>query len=105
MDVKCPDSGMATANLPENLALLRERSARQCSDEIKFVLSSSEDFHWARAMVTQERLDHFAPVLFSPVRPLLEPSALARLLLEHRLNVRLQLQLHTLLWPDRSRGV
>jgi len=105
MDVKCPDSGMAAANLPENIALLRERGARQCSDEIKFVLSSGDDFHWARTMVTQERLDHFIPVLFSPVRPLLEPSTLARLLLDHRLNVRLQLQLHTLLWPDRTRGV
>ncbi|MBM9535784.1 radical SAM protein [Desulfobulbus alkaliphilus] len=105
MDIKCPGSGMASAILPENLILLRERCARGCSDEIKFVLSSRDDFQWARAMVLRERLDLVAPVLFSPVQPGLEPATLAQLLLDHRLNVRLQLQLHTLLWPERSRGV
>ncbi len=105
MDVKCPGSGMASANLLGNLALLRERRARQCTDEIKFVLSSRDDFHWAHAMVLRERLDHVAPVLFSPVRPGLDPATLAQLLLDHRINVRLQLQLHTLLWPGQSRGV
>jgi 7-carboxy-7-deazaguanine synthase len=105
MDVKCPGSGMTAANLPENLVLLRERRNRQCSDEIKFVLCSRDDFHWARAMVLQERLDHVVPVLFSPVRPALEPTTLAQLLLDHRLNVRLQLQLHTMLWPGQNRGV
>ena len=105
MDIKCPDSGMAARNLPENIDLLRERSRRQCRDEIKFVLSSLADFHWARALVEREQLDQWLPVLFSPVRPLLDPQTLAQLLLEHRLKVRLQLQLHTLLWPDRTRGV
>lgn len=105
MDIKCPDSGMAARNLPENIDLLRERSRRQCRDEIKFVLSSLADFHWARALVERERLDQWLPVLFSPVRPLLDPQTLAQLLLEHRLKVRLQLQLHTLLWPGQTRGV
>ena len=105
MDIKCPDSGMASRNLPKNIAFLRERSQRQCRDEIKFVLSSIADFHWARELVNRERLDRLVPVLFSPVRPLLDPATLAHLLLEHRLNVRLQLQLHTLLWPDQTRGV
>ena len=105
MDVKCPDSGMAAHNLPENLVLLRERSLRGCQDEIKLVLSSEADFHWARKMVEENRLPPAVPVLFSPVRPLLDPAALARLILAYRLPVRLQLQLHTLLWPDRSRGV
>ena len=105
MDIKCPDSGMAAHNLPENLILLRERSQRGCQDEIKLVLSSEADFHWARQMVEENRLPSAVPVLFSPVRPLLDPAALARLILEYRLPVRLQLQLHTLLWPDRARGV
>jgi 7-carboxy-7-deazaguanine synthase len=105
MDIKCPDSGMAAHNLPENITLLKERSQRQCRDEIKFVLSSIEDFHWARTLVEKERLDQAVPVLFSPVRPLLDPQTLAQLVLDHRLNVRLQLQLHTLLWPDQTRGV
>ena len=105
MDIKCPGSGMASHNLADNLDLLRERARRQCRDEIKFVLSSVDDFHWARQVVERERLDHLLPVLFSPVRPLLDPTHLAQLLLDHRLNVRLQLQLHSLLWPDRTRGV
>ena len=105
MDVKCPDSGMASHNLGENIDLLRQRRARGCTDEIKFVLGSPEDFHWARAMVAEQELTRIAPVLFSPVRPLLNPAKLAGLLLDHRLDVRLQLQLHTLLWPDQTRGV
>ena len=105
MDIKCPDSGMAAHNLPDNYALLRERSQRGCRDEIKFVLSSEADFHWARAMMEREQLTDSIPVLFSPVQPRLTPATLAQLLLNHRLPVRLQLQLHTLLWPDRTRGV
>ena len=105
MDIKCPDSGMAAHNLPENINRLKERNRRQCRDEIKFVLSSEGDFHWARQLVEREQLDRLVPVLFSPVRPLLEPQRLAQLILEHRLNIRLQLQLHTLLWPEQTRGV
>jgi 7-carboxy-7-deazaguanine synthase len=105
MDIKCPDSGMAERNLPANLDQLRERNQRGCQDELKFVLSSEADFHWARRMVEQKRLAGTFPVLFSPVRPLLDPTTLAQLLLTHRLPVRLQLQLHTLLWPNQARGV
>lgn len=105
MDIKCPGSGMATHNLPENRALLMQRSRKGCRDEIKFVLSSTDDFHWARTMVTQEQLSNSVPVLFSPVHVLFDPVTLAQLLLEHRLPVRLQLQLHTLLWPNQTRGV
>ncbi len=105
MDVKCPDSGMADRNLNDNLPFLRRRQRRGCRDEIKFVLSSEADFHWARRLVEQEDLTATVPVLFSPVRPLLAPTDLAGLLLASRLPVRMQLQLHTLLWPDRDRGV
>lgn len=105
MDIKCPDSGMAAHNLPENIDILRQRSRQQGNDEIKFVLSSIADFHWARELVAREGLDQWLPVLFAPVRPLLTPQDLAQLLLDHRLKVRLQLQLHTLLWPDQTRGV
>jgi len=104
MDIKCPGSDMAGHNLPENLGILRERQQRGCRDEIKFVLSSTADFHWAREALAQTGLATALPVLFSPVRPLLDPAALAALLLEYRLPVRLQLQLHTLLWPEKTRG-
>lgn len=105
MDIKCPDSGMAAHNLIENLDVLRERQRRGCGDEIKFVLSSVADFHFARDMVLRHRLEQLLPVLFSPVHGGLQPAQLAELLLQNRLNVRLQLQLHTLLWPGQRRGV
>jgi 7-carboxy-7-deazaguanine synthase len=105
MDIKCPDSGMAEHNLAENLDVLRERERRGCRDEVKFVLSSVDDFHFARDMVIRHQFDRLLPVLFSPVKGALDPAALADLLLKHHLNVRLQMQLHTLLWPDRNRGV
>lgn len=105
LDVKCPDSGMAERNLPANLDCLRARRLRGATDEIKFVLSSEADFHWARELVLRHRLERNATVLFSPVRPQFDPARLAELLLAHRMNVRLQLQLHTLLWPGCGRGV
>jgi 7-carboxy-7-deazaguanine synthase len=105
MDIKCPDSGMAEHNLGENLEVLRERQRRGCRDEVKFVLSSVNDFHFARDMVIRHHLDRLLPVLFSPVKGALDPTVLADLLLKDHLNVRLQMQLHTLLWPDRNRGV
>lgn len=105
MDVKCPGSGMAYCHLPENIDLLRQRRQRHCQDEIKFVLSSAEDFAWAKHMLEQERLTEAAAVLFSPVTTQFPPPQLAELILRHRLPVRLQLQLHTLLWPDQNRGV
>lgn len=105
MDVKCPDSGMADHHLPGNFELIRQRSQRGCRDEIKFVLNSAEDFEWARNIVENEQLTEFVPVLFSPVAAKLAPPALAGLILRHQLPVRLQLQLHTLLWPGQSRGV
>lgn len=106
MDVKCPDSGMAAHNLPENFDLLAERRGRGCHDEIKFVLSSKADFQCACDVVRLHQLDQHSPVLFSPVREKLAPADLAELLLkEPGLHVRLQLQLHTLLWPEVKRGV
>lgn len=105
MDVKCPDSGMAAHHLADNIEVLRERQRRGCHDELKFVLSSETDFHFARDMVLSQRLDTLLPVLFSPVRDCIDAVQLAQLLLDHRLNVRLQLQLHSLLWPGQMRGV
>ena len=106
-------SWMSSARIPAWPPTTWRRTSTCCGsegrvaarDEIKFVLSSPEDFHWARAMVAEQELTRITPVLFSPVRPLLDPAILARLLLDHRLDVRLQLQLHTLLWPDQTRGV
>lgn len=105
MDVKCPDSGMAQHHLADNFTVLGERARRGCRDEVKFVLSSEVDFHFARDLVGRHRLDSLLPVLFSPVRNRLAATMLAELLLQYPLNVRLQLQLHSLLWPGQLRGV
>lgn len=105
LDVKCPDSGMHERMDWQNIALLADRNREGVRDEIKFVLSSVRDFEWARAVIGRYELDRLVPLLFSPVLESLAATTLAGLILRHRLPVRLQLQLHRLLWPDRDRGV
>ena len=99
LDVKTPGSGMEERNRPGNLALLRP------TDELKFVLVDRTDYEWSRELVRRERLAERCTVLFSPVRERLDPAELAKWILDDGLPVRLQLQLHRLLWPDRDRGV
>ncbi len=99
MDVKCPGSGESGATLPANLAQLRP------ADEVKFVLSDRADFDWAVAYVREHGLAGGPHVLFAPVCGRLAPHDLAEWILESGLEVRLQLQLHKIIWPDRDRGV
>lgn len=96
LDWKTPASGHPDSFRQDNLARLR------AGDELKFVICDRADFDWA-----VERLPAVpapVPVLFSPVPPL-PPSELAEWILAARVNVRLQLQLHKILWPapDRPR--
>ncbi len=105
MDIKCPGSGMAGHNLAANIDLLAKRCRQGGRDEIKFVISSEEDFAWAAGLTEDRGLTGWCPVLFSPVRDRMDPGRLAGLILERQLRVRLQLQLHTLLWPEAARGV
>lgn len=106
LDVKCPASGMADSWLPENLEAIRSRQAiRADSTEIKFVISDLEDYHFAVDFVRRHGLTEIAPVLFSPVRGRMSSQVLAEAILTDRLPVRLQLQLHTLIWPEISRGI
>lgn len=105
LDIKCPASGMMAHFDRQNLVSLKTRKDRGCRDEIKFVLSSEKDFFWAASMVREHDLTQLSPVLFSPVQTLLKPEHLARLILDHQLPVRLQLQMHTILWPDIKRGI
>jgi 7-carboxy-7-deazaguanine synthase len=99
LDLKCPGSGMEPRNRWENLAVLKP------TDEIKFVLSDRRDYEWARETVRERGLDRLATVLLSPVFEVLSPRALSAWILEDGLNVRLQLQLHKLIWPSNQRGV
>ncbi len=69
------------------------------------MLVDRADYEWSRALVRRERLAERCTVLFSPVQGKLTPAELAKWILDDALPVRLQLQLHRVLWPDRDRGV
>jgi len=94
MDLKTPDSGEAAKNRWSNLDELG------ANDQIKFVICSRGDYEWARAQVRDRGLAAVCAVLFSPVWGQIEPRELAEWILADRLPVRLQLQLHKLLWGD-----
>jgi 7-carboxy-7-deazaguanine synthase len=99
VDVKCPGSGESERNRWENLARLGD------GDEVKFVIRDRADFDWAAERVRELGLGRRCPVLFSAVHDDLEPGRLADWVLAERLPVRVQLQLHKLLWPGVPRGV
>ncbi len=94
VDIKTPDSGEVERNRWENLELLTAR------DELKLVICSRADYEWARALLTERKLDRRCAVLFSPSQSQVEPGTLADWLLEDRLPVRFQLQLHKVLWGN-----
>jgi 7-carboxy-7-deazaguanine synthase len=98
MDMKCPGSSMHTKMNFANFDLMGPE------DEIKFVISSREDYLWATQLVGSYGLHRKATITFSPVAARLQPAMLAAWILEDRLPVRLRLQLHTILWPGRTRG-
>ncbi len=98
VDRKTPGSGMAGSWFPLNLRYLNS------GDQIKFVLTGQEDFKWAVSEVARLELWHIAQILFSPASQFLAPQSLAELMLDIRMPVRLQLQLHKILW-GRRRGI
>ncbi|MDR3210407.1 MAG: radical SAM protein [Planctomycetota bacterium] len=100
MDLKPPSSGMAGWNRWENLAHLRR------GDEVKFVLAGEDDYNWARSYLENPDYPSSQVVtLFSPVAGKLAPADLAEWILRDQLDVRLNLQLHRVIWPGRERGV
>jgi 7-carboxy-7-deazaguanine synthase len=94
MDLKAPGSGEYERNRWENIDLLTAH------DELKFVLASREDYDWAVSACRQRRLFECCPVLFSPVQGQLDPAQLAQWILDDRLPLRFQLQLHKVLWGN-----
>jgi 7-carboxy-7-deazaguanine synthase len=94
MDLKTPGSGEEARNLWSNLDALTPH------DQLKFVICSRGDYEWARARLRERGLDTLCEVLFSPAWGRLEARELAEWILADRLPVRLQLQLHKLLWGD-----
>lgn len=95
MDIKTPASGEAEKNRWCNLEHLSP------ADQIKFVICNRGDFEWARDQVRDKELAQIAGVWFSPAFGELAPADLAGWILQEKLPVRLQLQLHKLLWGDR----
>ena len=98
LDMKCPGSGMHEQMDFGNFDLLNRK------DEIKFVIGSREDFDWAVQLVSAHELQDMATVTFSPVTSKLDPASLAGWILEKHLPVRLRLQLHTIIWPGKTKG-
>ena len=95
MDLKAPGSGEQSRNRWDNLAWLGAH------DQIKFVLADRADYEWARAMLAEHALATRCMVLFSPVHEEMDPAELAQWILDDRLPVRFQLQLHKLLWGSQ----
>jgi len=99
LDVKCPGSGMAEHNDWANMNLLTSR------DEVKFVVTNRSDFTWALEVIGRHALAERLPVLISPVFGQVSLQEAAAWILETRLPVRLNLQLHKYIWGPQVRGV
>jgi 7-carboxy-7-deazaguanine synthase len=99
LDLKCPSSGECDRNLYANIDKL------QPDDEIKFVIGTREDYIWSMEMLERYRLSERFPVLFSTVFQQLEPRQLVEWILQDKLKVRFQLQLHKYVWDPATRGV
>jgi 7-carboxy-7-deazaguanine synthase len=99
MDIKCPGSAMVDRMVWSNLSKLSSR------DEAKFVVKDRHDYEWARELVRREDLAARCQILFSPVFGELDPRSLAEWILDDRLAVRFQLQLHKIIWSPDMRGV
>jgi 7-carboxy-7-deazaguanine synthase len=117
MDLKCPGSGEVERNRWENLGQLN------ATDEIKFVVGTRQDYDWTKEIIVRHKLDAICPLLISWVHPLLPEQQdkslkrvptgqtpisrreLAEKIIADALPVRLQVQLHKVIWPPEQRGV
>ena len=105
VDVKCPGSGMTAKKVFDNLAFLEH------FDEVKFVLLDGQDYEFAKETLAKYPALGGKTVLFSPVTAAhkvqrgLDPATLAQWILDDKLSVRLQLQIHKVVWPGKERGI
>jgi 7-carboxy-7-deazaguanine synthase len=99
MDLKCPSSGMEKKNLYENLKYLKP------VDELKFVIGNREDYDWSVEQIRKYNLNGKCIILFSVVFGELEPVQLVNWILEDKLDVRFQLQMHKYIWHPQTKGV
>lgn len=94
MDLKTPSSGELQRNLYGNIEYLK------AGDQVKFVIGDDCDYQWSKEIIDQYDLDQRCELLFSPTMGRQDPTELAEKILNDRLPVRFQVQLHKLLWND-----
>lgn len=95
MDIKTPSSGESEKNCYDNIALLNQK------DEVKFVICNRADYEWACECMHTYNIVDSCDVLMSPAFAEQDPAELADWILQDKLPVRFQLQLHKLLWGDQ----
>lgn len=99
MDLKCPSSKMEKKNLYENINFLKP------ADELKFVIGNREDYDWSKKIISEYDLKDKSKILFSVVFGELEPVSLVNWIIEDKLDVRYQLQMHKYIWHPETKGV
>jgi len=101
LDIKCPSSGEKDKTFWDNMGMLTAK------DEIKFVIQDKQDYNYAMDILTRYEsiLDSGCSILFSPVFGALQPVDLAEWILSADLPVRMQVQLHKIIWDHRATGV
>ena len=99
MDLKCPSSKMEKKNLYENLKYLKP------DDEVKFVIGNREDYNWSKEIIFKYSISGTCKILFSVVFGKLEPVELVNWIIEDKLDVRYQLQMHKYIWHPEKKGV
>lgn len=99
VDIKCPGSGESEKNDLENLNRLSP------NDQVKFVITDRADYEYARNLILATWTPPFpVPILFSAAAPAMAPAVMAEWILADTLAVRLQVQLHKILWPNEDKG-
>ena len=99
MDLKCPSSKMEKKNLYKNIHFLKP------TDELKFVIGNKEDYDWSKEIISRYDLQDKCEILFSAVYSELEPLSLVNWIIEDKLDVRYQLQMHKYIWHPETKGV
>ena len=99
LDIKTPGSGVPDKAMLSNLPLLKPE------DEVKFVITGRDDYEWAKMFIREHSLTGRCTILFSPAFGMLHPRDLSQWILEDRLEVRLNLQLHKYIFGPETRGV
>jgi 7-carboxy-7-deazaguanine synthase len=98
MDIKCPSSGESEKMLWSNIDQIKS------DDEIKFVVGDQKDLNWVKTIIEKYNLNEKCPVIISPVFDKIENRQIAEWILEKHLPVRMQVQLHKLIWGKDVRG-